>query len=641
MKHCFTILILCSCLFNSLQAQVKNDTVWIKGRSVLILGDTSIFVAKDTIFVLPDTVAIFLKEDTVDRPNRFYKKIKKTLYKTSLTTELYHLLFDEPDKKVKVKKNQQPSYTQLFDEHIGKIIKDIDIKKLPVFGSDVRDTTQFEESSYFVNLGNKLHTYTRKSIIRNHLFFSVGELLDPVKLEDSERVLRSKPYIQDARILVDTLNSDAVRIVVVVKDNWSLYPGGQVYDFDRFRFSLQEQNFLGYGHQFTNEIRYDQEDTPRVGYIGQYSINNIKNSFVNIDLNFAESDDFMQRGIHLYRNFITPDLEIAGGVEVSLTGYEIERIVNDSVEEFDTKFQFQDIWLSRAYPVGAAKKRKRLVTGARFVNYDYIDQPEVTADSNYQFFDRDQYLFNIGISKREYERSTLIYGYGRTEDIPMGYTFGLTVGKEYNQFYNRWYAGFNYAIGGYLGRLGYFRPMVTVGSFLRNGESEQGIVKAELNYFSLLYQFRRFAFRQFFYLNFTEGFNRFGNEFISINNQEGIRGLKSIQLLGTKKIVFRSETLSFTPFYLLGFRMAIFAFVDLAAIQTDEGSMFDATLYQGYGLGFRFRNENIAIKSFLIRFGYYPNPPVDHVPYDFDLSSSIADRPQDFNIDRPMILDFH
>lgn len=622
-------------------AEASKDTVWIKGRSVLILGDTSIFVAKDTIFVLPDTVAIFLKEDTVKRSNRFYKKIKKALYSTTVTKELYHLLFDEPKSKIKAKKRKRSAALYTYDKHAGKVIKEVEIKKLAIFGTNINDTSQLNESSYLGRLANKFHTYTRTNIIKNHLFFSEGQILDPVKIEDSERILRRMPYILDARIMVDSLNSDAVRVTVVVKDNWSLYPGGQVYEIDRFRFSLSEQNFLGLGHQFTNELRYDQENTPRVGYVGNYSFTDIKNTFITAGLEFAQTDDYMARRVRIFRNFITPDIKWAGGVEVSLNGHEIKRIVEDSIITFDTKFQFQDVWLSRSYPVGVAEKRKRLVTGFRFVNYNYLTQPEVTPDSNYQFFDRDQYLFNVGLSKREYEKSTLIYGYGRTEDIPVGYIFGLTVGKEYNQFYDRWYSGLNYAIGGYVSRLGYFRPMITVGSFLRDGNFEQGILKVELNYFSLLYQVRRFAFRQFFFLNFTEGFNRFGNEFLSINDRQGIRGLRSVQLSGTKRWVFRSETLSFTPFYFLGFRMAVFAFADLAAIQKDGQNLFDAKIYQGYGLGFRFRNENLAIKSFLVRFGYYPNPPDDTLPYDFDVSSKVAFRPQDFNINRPVILNFY
>lgn len=618
----------------------KKDTVWVKGKSILILGDTSIFIAKDTVFVLPDSIAVFLKEDTIERPNRFYKKIKKTLYKTTITTELYHLLFDDPDDKSAKQKPKTVPPRQDHSDFIGKIITDVNIEKLAVFGTDINDTTKFNQKSWLLRRGNKFHNYTRNNIIRNHLFFSEGELFDPVKIEDSERTLRNLPYIQDARILVDPIDEETVRVVVIVKDNWSLYPGGQIFNFNKFWFSLNEKNFMGWGHQFSNELRYDQSDNPKVGYIGNYRIKDIKNTFITVDFDFAESDDYQRRGIRISRDFVTPDIELAGGIEASLIGYEVRQILSDTLYTFDTRYQYQDVWLSHAYPVGAIGKRKRLITGTRFVKYDHLDQPEVAPDSNYQFFDRDQYLFNIGISRREYERSTLIYGYGRTEDIPIGYLFGFTAGREYSQFYDRWYGGINYAIGDYVGRIGYFRPMISIGSFLRDGNLEQGLVRVELSYFSYLYQIKKFAFRQFFYINYTEGFRRFGNEFISINDREGIRGLSSIQFRGTKKLVLRSETLSFTPFYILGFRMAIFAFADLAAIQTDEGKILDSKFYQGYGLGFRFRNENLAIKSFLIRVGFYPNAPDDLVPYDFDLSTRIAIRPNDFDINRPQVFTF-
>lgn len=617
----------------------NQDTVWVQGKSILILGDSSLFIARDTIFVLPDSVAIFLKNDTVRRSNSFYRKIKKALYKTSLTTELYHLLFDEPQPKSRAK-NKEPDNYATFPEHMGKIINDIKIEKLAVFGTDIDDTTEFKNNSWLIRRGNEIHNYTRTSVIRNHLFFTEGQLLDPVKLEDSERTLRLLPYIKDVRVLIEPIDDDAVNIVVLVKDNWSLYPQMDVLNIDRWRLKVTEKNFLGFGHEFHNEVRYNSRNERDFGYRGLYRIRNIGHSFITADLTFAESDKYMNRGIKIYRNYVVPEIELAGGIEISLNGRHTARILRDTIVTFDSKFQYQDVWGSHAYPVGSVKKRKRLVTGGRFRRYSFLDQPEVRKDSNYNYFDREQYLLTLGFSKRNYEKSSLIYGFGRTEDIPSGYLLSFSAGKEFNQFYDRWYGQFDYSIGGYLWKLGYFRPSLTLGGFLRNEDIEQGIMKGELSYFSYLYYLKKFAFRQFFYLNYTYGFNRFEAEFIDINNANGIRGLQSVELIGTKKMIFRSETLSFTPFYILGFRMAIFGFVDLAAIQQEGEKLWDAKFYQGYGLGIRFRNENLAFKSISLRLGYYPNAPADANFYNMQFGGENILRYQDFVVTPPSVVDF-
>lgn len=635
-----TTTILCIILSLSAYSQVEKDTVFVQGRSVLILGDTSVFVFKDTTFVLPDTVAVFLKEDTVRRNRQFYNKIKKTLYKTGLTKELYHLMFDEPTPRAR-KAEKARVIQDNFREHEGKVISDLKIEKLAIFGTNINDTTQFNQSSKLIRLANRAHNYTRSNIIKNLLVFREGEKVDPVELKDSERILRAQPYIQDARIILVEVDEHLVQAVVIVKDTWSLYPGGQIYDLDRIDFSLIEQNFLGFGHQFTNQIQYDGDDKPQIGYVGSYTVPNVRRTFINLRLDFARSDQYNTQGFELFRNYVTPDIKWAGGIGASYNTIEFRRLAEDSLVVFDSRFRQQDLWISRAFPIGLKEKRKRIVIGSRFVNYNFLTQPEVRPDSNYIFFDREQYLFNVGISRRGYEQHKLIYGYGRTEDIPVGYKFNVTMGKEVNQFYDRFYAGINYAVGGYLRKLGYFRPSVSVGSFMRKGEFEQGIVSGTIDYFSLLYQFNKFAFRQFFHLNLTEGINRFGNEFIDVNDRNGVRGLRSLQLRGTKRLTFSSESLAFTPFYFIGFRMAIFVFADLAFVQVDEKNIFKGDFYQGYGLGFRFRNENLAFKQFLIRFSFYPGYPDDARPLGLDVSGRIAQRPADFDIGQPRILNFN
>ena len=144
-------------------------------------------------------------------------------------------------------------------------------------------------------------------------------------------------------------------------------------------------------------------------------------------------------------------------------------------------------------------------------------------------------------------------GYGRTEDIPLGYIAEIILGREYNQFTTRSYVGSIFSYAKYVDRFGYVRPTVLFGSFIENKQLEQGMLSLQLNYFSFLYRVRRTSFRQFIEATFTTGIDRFDNEFININDENGVRGLSDTFLRGTQRLSLNWETVAFTPVYFAGF----------------------------------------------------------------------------------------
>ena len=67
-------------------------------------------------------------------------------------------------------------------------------------------------------------------------------------------------------------------------------------------------------------------------------------------------------------------------------------------------------------------------------------------------------------------------------------------------------------------------------------------------------------------------------------------------------------------------------------------SLIDSKLYQGYGIGFRLRNENLTINTFQIRLGYYPNIPDISSVFRFAFDGSQPLRLRDFDISAPSIV---
>lgn len=99
-------------------------------------------------------------------------------------------------------------------------------------------------------LAHKLHRRTRSSFIENELLFRPGDCLDPLLLEESERILRSYSFIAEADIYSVTINETDAHIVVDTQDEWSLEVQIKPAFEEGFRFThmeVAEKNLLGTG----------------------------------------------------------------------------------------------------------------------------------------------------------------------------------------------------------------------------------------------------------------------------------------------------------------------------------------------------------------------------------------------------------
>ncbi len=614
------------------------DTVSVQKRTFVILKDSTIYIERDTVLLLPDSVAARIRNDP-QSSRAFYEKMKEKFSGKKATKELYDALVSVPKKRRNVIP-PTPPHVLKYEEAAGKRISNVRIKKLDVFGTSINDTTRYTDM-WLIKMANALHVNTHGRIIRNNLFFEAGDLLDPDDLRDSERFLRSLDYIKDARIIViDEGDSDMVEILVITKDVFSLSADIDYSDIDRFDVGITDNNILGFGHELRNEFLYDAENSPMLGYAGRYRINSLGKSFIRFDAEYITSEPVQRMGVSLERQFITPEIRWAGGL--SVYGDRREQVYTwpDTSIYFYTGQDFQEVWAGYSLVLeDEGDARVNLIFSGLAGNNDFYDRPVVSADTNQAFLDRQLYMTSFGLTKRSYEKGRLIAAFGRTEDIPLGYTAQLLLGRENNELYSRNYWGARLEAG-HFNRLGYFRPVFEIGGFLRNSTWEQAQVHMDVGYFSNLYRYNRFQFRQFFNLGYTRGINRFTNEFVQFGEQDGVRGLSDTFIRGDQKLNFTWETVAFTPYYFLGFRFAVYAFADLAIVNDTREKLFDNTLYQGYGLGVRIRNDNLAFKTIQIQFVFYPNPAPGDPAVGIDVSGRAPFRIPDLRIEKPLPLEY-
>ncbi|HEV7349091.1 hypothetical protein [Telluribacter sp.] len=580
-----------------------------------------------------------------ERDSIRYTRLKERMGKRKLTRQLYRLLFRDVYNRGQAGEVSAIE-TNPFIPYEGLIIGSISIRQLDILGESVYDTTRRgNRLERFVS--EHLHTDTRERIVRNSfLLFKEGDLINARQLKDNERLLRSNPTILDARILVVRRPESVwlADVVVLIQDVWSLNVSGGFGGFDNIALGVDNINVGGYAHSHYNAIRWNARDTlQKFQFRSIYTIPYIGKTFITGQASFIWERDLKQQSIRLSRPFLTVQTKYAGALELGHSRIqEYKRILVDknAVVSYPVAFNYYDIWVGRSFkiPKISVRENTRFIAALRTNNYNFTHRPIVRADTNKIYWNRHATLASIGFSNRNYRRDVLIYGFGRTEDVPLGSLFALTIGRESTEFGQRGYGGVQYASGKYLPRgLGYLYGMVNVGSYFQSGTAQQGVMGGQLNYFSGLAPLGNSYFRQFINLRYTYGINRDPLEYLNISRNEGLRGITSPQLIGTKRLTAGFESVLFSTRSLLGFRIAYFLFTDLGLVASNE-NLWKSPVYQGYGLGFRFRNENLTFNTFQVRVGYYPNIPDLYNALRFEGGGISTLQLRDFDISAPSIL---
>ncbi len=600
------------------------------------------------------TFALAQKPDSVragayNRDSARYTNLKIRMSKTKFSKAVYRLLFRDVYNQGKVAVVNEIE-TNPFTPYEGMVIRDIYVRQLDILGESVYDTTR-KGNRLERFLSKRLHTNTREGIIRkSFLLFTEGDEIKAQVFKDNERLLRKNKTIVDARILVVprtdvTWQAD---IVVLVQDAWSLNFSGGFSSFNRFNIGLENVNVNGTTHSQLTRIRWDGRD-PRQKFQFRtiYTVPYIGKTFITGQANFILERDIKEQSIRFNRSFLTNETKYAGSAEAGHTRlWQYKRKIDSTevlVPSFEITYNYYDLWLGRAFKFPfentLMSENSRIVTAIRYNRYDFRDRPTVTPDSNKIYWNKSAILFSLGFSNRNYKRDVLIYGFGRTEDVPVGSLFNLTVGQEHTEFGQRGYTGMQYAIGKYLPHnLGYSYVLLNAGTYFKNGKTQQGVLSGQVNYISNLIPFRYSFFRQFVTFRYTHGINRDPLDYLNISREQGIRGITSDRLIGTKRFTLGTETVFFSDKSLLGFRIAYFVFADLGLVNSEPRSIWSGKIYQGYGLGLRLRNESLTFNTLQLRLGYYPNIPGNTAPFRFAGEGNVPLRLRDFDISAPSIV---
>ena len=629
-------------LFSPEAAETSHlqDTVFVRKGRYILSKNTSITIPRDTFYIVHPNKKRRTESGAYQHSQVFYDTVYKKFSRNKITQLLYHLAFIAPQRSdlpdtLQVLKSAKP-----FEEFEGKIIRNISVKILPPFGANVYDTGRQAVTGVGKAL-NTVHMDTRKYVIRRNLLFKKGDRVDPAILADNERLLRDMTAIDNARIMVSGAGTgnDSVDLVVITKDVWSIGLDVPLITPKEVRFRLYDANFLGLGDQLSTIMSLDLYRAPFFMFQGfSYTYSNIGSSLINASLGYS-TDNTGNRSIlfRVDRSFLTNLIKWAGGATISWETHVSELIDKPRITSY---FHNEGIWLGRAFLLKGQKESSRAVVAAAVYRRQFTSRPVVTIDSNRGYYNQVQILTTLSISRNNYYLTDYVLDFGKTENLPYGHLFQLTVGNDRSEFYTRWYSGVNISAGNFFNNFGYISAYMKFGGFFNHSSFEDAVVKFNLHYFTPLIKTpdKRFKFRIFFLGDYRYAFNSRSNnrDYYDANLNFKIDKVNDPEYFNGANIISgRVASVCFTPWYFYGFRFAIMMELQGGLVAQKKEPLYKASLFSSIGLSFIIKNDNLIFPAFLVSGYFYPQSVENFRQVQFMLSSGLNVDYYDFNVNAP------
>jgi hypothetical protein len=551
-----------------------------------------------------DSVKIYKKIENYSKKNKFNRFVYRLLFKSERNPSGDQ---NNARKRFLIKKN--------FDRNEGKIIREIRIETLDPFGYAV-DNYKDVPNKGFEKFGNSLHLKTKNWTIRNLLLFKKNEPLDSLVAEESERLIRKQRYVRSVIIKpVEIPNcKDSVDISVRVLDSWSLIPTGAISS-SRGDFEITERNFMGLGHEIKNNFTRRFDDGNKA-YDAQYTINNIKNTFIKTTFSYQNDlNNNITRSARIERQFFSPLTRFAGGAYFENRFY-IDSLP-DATGDFKNqnfKLQTQQYWIGHSFKIFRGKsedsRTTNLITTFGYKNVAYFNKPTLQYDPSQFFASEKLYLASIGLNTQKFAEDKYLFNFDIIEDVPYGQVYEITGGFQEKNNNRRTYFSGRFAYGDYFS-FGYLGTNIELGSFYNSGITEETTLRIETNYFTNLLSIGSWRIRQFIRPTLVIGNNRAQiiKDRITISDGNGISGFDNPLINGTKKLFTSFQTQTYLPGNWHGFHFSPFFNMTFGLLGDETNRMLNDKVYSIFSLGALINNDYLVFNSFQISFSFYPTIP--------------------------------
>lgn len=587
-----------------------------------------------------------VKNDTIKKG---YQKIEEYSNKGNFSKFLHRLIF-KPTNKLAEK--QSAKAKKDYDKYAifqDKIIRNVTVESLDPFGKSLTDSLR-KPRNVFEKTGNILHVKSKEFNIRNLILIKRNQPFDSLLFKESERLIRSQRFIRRIQIVSKLVGKeqDSVDVSVRVLDSWSIIPTGTISP-SRYNINLNERNFLGWGHQFNNNLKKDKQ-AQRTIWSGSYVVPTIKNSFIRTSIYYNEAlDGDNTKGINIERQFFSPLTKYAGGILIQ-QDFRKDSLQNSQniYENTTLKFNTQDIWMGIALPIKAKEfktdRNTNMVFKARYLNKIYKETAAFALDSVGYYQNENFLLGSIGVNSRRFYQDRFVFNYNIVEDIPIGKTLNFVYGYQRKNHSNRLYIGTVLGYGNYFS-WGYMNGQFEYGTFLRNRVAEQGAYIFQLDYFTNLITIGSdWSFRLFANPSLYLGQNRlpyFADQLTLNESADGISGFNSTSLYGTKKMLFKTQIQTYSPWNFAGFRLNPFVAYNVGILGDEVNKFKKNRAYSKISVGVLINNDYLIFGNFQLSFSYYTSiPDVGDNVFGTNSFNTENFNFKDFEIGKPKIANY-
>ncbi|MBC7554065.1 MAG: hypothetical protein H7257_08800 [Taibaiella sp.] len=503
----------------------------------------------------------------------------------------------------------------------GKIIRHIFINTFN-FNRSFTDTT-YRDKSFATKFAMHFHRVTRTFVVRDNLFIKENTPLNAYKLADNERFLRTLEYLQDARIIVLTIDNiyDSVDIIVYTKDLFSIAGGASSQLLNHVTTNLYETNLAGMGQRLEINTLYDYNRGPAWGYGALYRKNNVAHSFTDATIAYSTingnpftREEETSSFINLNRRLVSPYSRVAGALTVSQNeAYNVYRVPDAFFYKY--RYNLFDAWAGYSIGIKQLTATNNTIRDRRFLAFRFTDRNftatpgQVGLAFDPVFNDTRSVLGQFTFFRQDYIKTQYVYGFGTTEDIPYGYNISITGGWHKQIGLERPYAGFSLTDYIVTPAKDYIQLFLRAGGFRHKNQLQDASFLAGATAFSRVLFWNKVKIRNFARASYTQLFDRVTYPQLRIDNYFGIRGFLSDSAYGTKRISLQLETEFFLERPLLGFRFAPFTYADFTVITPENKPFGNSSLYTSLGGGVRARNPNLVFETIEVRAYFFPVAP--------------------------------
>jgi len=583
----------------------------------------------------------FVSAQEKEKKDSIYYKIEEFSDKRKFTKFIHRFIFrreaDSASVKTRTEKQAQVSYD-------GKYIRNIKIETIDPFGYGSKDKK--EKSRWYDWFTNHLHSNTRVSTVNNYLLFKKGEEYNAQKLYESERLLRTMPFVNRVNISVadSTSTNDSIDVVVKVLDSWSLKPRAS-YSGSKIGMGVTEENFLGLGHEA--DFLYRNDSKEKQDYLlGSYTAYNLFGSYINAQV--LGERDFLKNeriNVNARRDFFSPLTKWAGGFsfEYFMRNVALPMVDRSALPEVQIKVYSQDLWGGYQIPVSANPEEKissNIAFIGRFQNYQYKDSPGI--DQFDYFKSYNSFLASAGFIQRKFSVEKNIFQYELPEDISYGNSFSVTGGLLSRSNEVMPYVGVSGAYGDFT-KIGYFSVKAQFGRFFNEESQNRESFRFDGTYFTNLMDWKFAKVRHFFAPTLALGnpqHNYSYRDRINLSARDEFP-VYNADYIGTKKLVLRYQLQLFVNKTWKNFHFSPYLTTAVGWLAMPQDKLMKTNANTKVGIGVLINNPYLVFNRIQISFTYYPRVPFDNNSvFDFNSNRNNVLPLNSFGADIPHFVNF-